>query len=243
MNFRTFSEIIQLNKDFYKAVDEHFSQTRQFPWSGWEDSLTYIKEIQAINKEKIKILDLGCGNGRFLKFLIDNNFKDFEYLGLDTNKYLLKEANAHYDVKGVAFKNVDVINDIAKLTEKFNLIVAFGITHHIPSSEFRQKWFLDVSDKLNSNGIFIFTTWNYNRDKRFSQVVKNPPIDRIDISELEEGDYFIGWDNNSKDLRYVHIYSDKEISKIIDSLNMNLISKYSADGKTGNLNDYFLLKA
>ena len=64
MDAATIRNIIDLNNRFYKTVATDFSATRQMPWAGWDRLLPFLP------KEAIDILDLGCGNGRFLSFLI-----------------------------------------------------------------------------------------------------------------------------------------------------------------------------
>ncbi len=238
MNSKAFNEIIQLNKAFYAKIGEEFSKTRQSPWSGWSKSLFIIRELLGSDKA-VKIADLGCGNGRLLKFFLDNKLENFEYYGYDSDSYLLSTPTEHYDVRVGKFEKLDVILDLDKITQKFDVICVFGLVHHIPSLDFRIEWFKKVISKLNSGGMFIFTTWNYDRDGRFAPA-KNKFRNIKD--DLEDGDYFIGW-NNLKDVhRYIHIYSESEIKRIIDLMNVKLISKYSSDGKNGNLNDYYIVK-
>jgi SAM-dependent methyltransferase len=133
---------------------------------------------------------------------------------------------------------MDILKDISDISGKFDVIFAFGLVHHIPSSEFRTKWFQQVVSLLKPNGIFVFTTWNYDRDARFTPV--NTEIKNFE-EELEDGDYCLGWDNKKDAYRYVHIYTTEEIEKILASSNAKLLSKFSSDGKNGNLNDYYIV--
>ncbi len=235
MNFRAFNEIIQLNKDFYQKIGGEFDKTRQSAWPGWEKVWETLVEMSRFDGFE-EIADLGCGNGRFLKFLLDHNLEDYEYYGYDSDKFLLNSPAKHYDVGSGNFEQLDILTDLEKINKKFDLVFAFGLVHHIPSYDFRRKWFCDVANLLNPNGIFVFTTWNYNRDERF-----DPQNEKFLNLELEENDYIIGW-NKSDAYRYVHIYSEDEMTKIIESTGLELVSRFSADGKNNNLNDYFILQ-
>ena len=82
-------QILELNKKFYQSVAYSFSETRQTPWKGWGKVVEIINDV--LKNEKIKILDLGCGNGRFLEY-IKKSFSNYEYVGMDENEDLLKEA-------------------------------------------------------------------------------------------------------------------------------------------------------
>ena len=69
MSNYTPEQIQLINKtttEFYSSVAESFSETRQHEWEGWRRSLPYVKEAKAL-------LDLGCGNRRYSKYLKENN--------------------------------------------------------------------------------------------------------------------------------------------------------------------------
>lgn len=74
MNQRT-EQILYLNKKFYQSVAKDFSISRQKDWNGWDRAVQIAKNHlkEPLRKKGPKILDLGCGNGRFLKFMIKKN--------------------------------------------------------------------------------------------------------------------------------------------------------------------------
>jgi len=235
MKKQTIDNIIQVNKAFYDKVGVEFSKTRQNQWTGW-GSVKKILENQAKNMSVINILDIGCGNGRFTEVL---NELHVEYTGIDTDKYLLNEAKSRELPNNYQFIHGDGILDVFEYIEHYDVIVAFGITHHIPSFELRQKWFKKVVSILNLNGIFIFTIWNF-------PVEKNPHKTHniIDQNDLEEGDYFLGWNNMPDAIRYFHKYSEEEILTILQNITTcKLLERFKADGKSGDLNEYFVLKS
>ena len=236
--------IIRVNKDFYDKVGPDFDKTRKSAWKGWGRVKEIIREEfgEANSLERpISVLDVACGNGRFIGAAPEKEgLPFFRYLGIDTNDYLLDVAKKNASER-IEFRKMDVINDIESLSPAtFDVVVAFGITHHIPSNEFRKKWFLQLSKLVSKNGLLIFTIWNYQMDERFESVG--------DInSELqpEEGDYFLGWADNKNAKRYFHKYSEAEIleiEEILSSAGLKLISKFKSDGKKGDLNEYFVYK-
>lgn len=201
MNSKTFNEIIQLNKDFYKKIGPEFSRTRQHPWENWKEVLKAVNK-HFIGRKSIKVLDLACGNGRFYKFF-KANYKDgdFKYLGLDTDDFLLSECKTNFKDKNTVFKKHDVILDIDKIKGKFDLVTAFGITHHIPSKKYREYWFKCVENLTDEEGMIVISFWDFLESKK-SKITKYPGG--------EEGDYLMSWGNtNAK--RYAHYFGEGDM--------------------------------
>lgn len=243
MDKTTIDNIIRVNKDFYDKIGPDFDKTRQSAWKGWGRVMEIIgKEFGETNSAEspIRVLDIACGNGRFMGAAPKTGLPLFKYLGVDSNDFLLSKAKVLENDR-IKFMKLDVINDLEKLSPAtFDVVVAFGITHHIPSNELRKKWFSQLASLVSKNGLLIFTIWNFKDDSRFKP---NPSHNLISDIKLEEGDYFIGWADNKNAKRYFHKYSDKEIAdigEILISAGLKLIKKFKSDGKNGEMNEYFV---
>lgn len=213
----TFADVIELNKTFYKKVGASFSETRQYPWKGWNHLLRYIAKYQ----HPISILDLGCGNGRFYKFLIEHvSEADINYLGIDANTTLLRQAKK----VGGKYKKLDVLKNPNNLKDHYNLVVAFGLTHHIPIRKGWESWFEKIAQCVAPTGYLILTFWNFSE---------------------QPGDFILGWKNQQKVCRYCHKYSLKEfelIKEVLAKRELRLINTFNCDGKTGQENFYMVFK-
>ncbi|MDO5329551.1 MAG: class I SAM-dependent methyltransferase [Coriobacteriia bacterium] len=122
-----------MNTNFYKEVGESFSETRQHPWDGWKLCKKYIKPGS-------KVLDIGCGNQRFSKFV-----SDCDVVGID-NSF---EADVRLDiVQALLDNNMPEIN--------CDVCVAFGLMHHIPDYELRVQL---IEYMLKCGDIAIVTFW------------------------------------------------------------------------------------
>jgi len=211
MNKEPIREILNLNKQYYQLVHEEFSKSRQKPWKGWDRAVNTVKtalEVKTGAKKALKTLDLGCGNGRFYEF-INLKLQKTSYLGFDINNDFLTEARKKYP--NARFVKKDIFEGLGEINKKFDLVVAFGITHHIPDENFRMKWFLKLPKLLSAQGVLILTFWNF---------------------EKKPGDYLLGWNNLPEAARYCHQYSKKELAEMITAykkLGLKLIDRFTAD--------------
>jgi SAM-dependent methyltransferase len=88
----------KFNHSFYSYSAVSFSRTRSSQWEGWARALPAIQTVfDAVqNKDKRpQVIDIGCGNGRFLDFLHRHSgLRDFSYQGIDLSQELLNHAAA-----------------------------------------------------------------------------------------------------------------------------------------------------
>jgi tRNA (uracil-5-)-methyltransferase TRM9 len=254
MNTATIKILNQLNQDFYNKVTADFDDSRQYFWAGWHMLLPYLK-----NFSTLKLLDVGCGNGRFLKFTQEFLPKiDLDYLGIDNSEELLFLAQKNNPEHSVNFVKIDLVNELLKsnndikeksiLTPKnFNLIVAFGFFHHIPSYKLRLKTLKYLLSKLDHEGLLVISLWQFMELERFAKKRIDPSKIFPDLT-LEENDFILNWNrgekwtDNNKALRYCHYTSKNEQEQLINDSNARLVDSFRADGKEGNVNQYLIFK-
>ncbi len=78
------------------------------------------------------VLDLGCGNGRAVKYLVD---KGFQGIGVDMSDKMLELAKKHVP-KGKYYRK-----DFTKLEfnpNSFDAVVSFFALNHIPKEQFKE---------------------------------------------------------------------------------------------------------
>ncbi|MBD3280051.1 methyltransferase domain-containing protein [Candidatus Dojkabacteria bacterium] len=242
MKATTINKLNNLNKKFYEAQAQSFSDTRKVHWPGWE---RVLDELGLQNKKDLKILDIGCGNGRFLQFLQDKEIEVQRYLGIDSSVELIKIAKDRYaNRERIKFEVKDTLTEggLESLTDKYDLVVLFGVMHHIPGFENRLKLLKDLAGKLDTEANLVVTLWQFRKSPRFDKMIL--PVDGFDFADdLEEGDYLLDWDKSGLP-RYCHYFNDEEIEKLKKDLSEKGILTevdFSADGKEGNLNSYLVL--
>ncbi|MCE7861106.1 MAG: class I SAM-dependent methyltransferase, partial [Chloroflexi bacterium CFX2] len=131
MDSRTTKRLIELNRDFYEQFAGSFSATRQRLQPGVRKILDSIGEDDSV-------LDLGCGNGLFLRELHKRGHRA-SLLGADFSLPLLREAES---TPGVGFKAVDLAQlslstDQLSVDGGWDVITMFATLHHIPANEIR----------------------------------------------------------------------------------------------------------
>lgn len=250
----------QLNRDFYQQISTDFSESRNFAWSGWSRVLPHLAK-----NRQVKILDLACGNGRLVEFLEQNLTLNFLYLGLDNSNDLLKIATSKYSKH--QFTKFDLVENylqnkkiILPSTEKFDLIAIFGLSHHLFSLAFRKELLSTMRKYLADDGIIVISNWQFAKEKnRFEKnilskqkIIRNPKINLWQkikllflLLNLQKNDFLLDWRkgaNADKAFRYCHQIDEAEMKLIAKGSGLKLIDQFFADGKSAQLNQYFIFK-
>ena len=205
-------DLLKLNKKFYLKTQEYFNTSRQSPWPGWKKILPYLpRRVKAgLQGQSLQVLDLGCGNGRFGKFLAEH--KTIDYTGMDNNQYLLDRCRE--TLPQAKLINQDIIKPWP-LKEKFDLVVLFAVLHHIPTAANRLKVLKQAKKFLRPDGLLVFTTWQFDQSKIVKKIAKN--------------DYLLYWKKGITALRYCHCFTKKEVQGLIKALKLKLLADFIAD--------------
>lgn len=240
MNSRTRDSIIKLNANFYKEISKSFNKNRESRnWLGVDKLLTNELYLS----KHFKVIDIACGNCRVVDLLQERYTDKFSYTGLDNNSDLL--CRCRLKLQGYSFKysleKLDVINDLSGKSLSADLVLALGITHHVPGSEHRDKWFNQLGDCVNNGGRLLVSFWYTKKADKYYEV---PEYD-IYKNDLESGDCFISWGNLSNVYRYYHQYTKNEINKILHNYQecgLFVERELRVVEFKNNINKYYLLK-
>ncbi len=250
MDQEVINKLINLNKEFYNLVSASFDETRNFYWDGWIKVLPYFLSMSECVSEP-KVLDLGCGNGRFCSFLTNKipNFDPKNYIGLDFDNFLLEKARIANPK--ASFVKVDILDfdSLAKLfsNRTFNLIVVYGFMHHIPSFQKRVHFLNLLRNFLAPNGKISFSTWEFILKPHFwsrTIFLKKPiPWETIGLkeSQIEKNDYLLSWSNKNKGIRYCHYISKREVKKLCQKSGLRILETYKSNCKGDKANRYFIV--
>lgn len=127
--------------------------------------------------------------------------------------------------------------------------VSFGFMHHIASFEARALFLQLLCTCVKPGGAVCVSLWQFMKSPRLSeQALRFTPAacEQYGIAQkhLEQGDYFLSWQNDSQSFRYCHSFSDSEILRLVECVKpyAQLECMFCADGKEGNLNCYLVLR-
>lgn len=239
MKDETARRLNNINRAFYAQIADDFSETRQQAWPGWKRLLSALPA-----QDPLRILDAGCGNGRFGVFLAHGDpLRRWTYLGIDSSFRLLSEAacslRASAGVKASFVQQDLVFTPLPQAS--FDVVAAFGLLHHIPGMERRAAFVRALAERTAPNGLLCIAAWRFYDYARFRQRIV--PWSAALEHDVETGDYLLDWRRGGYALRYCHAIDDDEFTALIAASGLRLIDRYRADGFSGAVNEYALLAA
>jgi SAM-dependent methyltransferase len=240
MNNSTSAKLSELNQQFYKIKADAFNLTRHYQWRGWTRLFTYLN---ASNTNIASILDLGCGNGRFVQSLGPNLKNGFQYQGVDSSTELISFAKANNQQNNIRFTVNSIAEFLLNDTSKYDLIVLFGVLHHIAGFDNRAKLFQQLKSHLTASGKIVITIWNFDQLKLFTKRLDSNEVAKlgIDPTDLETNDYIMRWDNAQDAFRYCHLHTRQEVEKLCMQNDLKIEYEFMADGKNEKTNTYYIL--
>jgi len=219
--------LLQKTKQDYNQIAEDFSRTRQRIW----------EEIRFLFDDYLekgdKVLDWGCGNGRYFEVLKDKNIN---YIGIDNSEKLIEIAKQKYPQ--VDFRIADD-SEIPFPDGCFDKIYSIAVLHHIPSEEFRIKFLQEAKRVLKPNGLLIVTVWKFKSKKERRLLLKYTILKLLGKSKLDLGDILDPW---GKELdRYYHCFSKQDLKKLAQKAGLKVEKLGIARNERGNRNNFYLV--
>lgn len=217
----------------------------------------------AIRKSaSIRVLDVACGNMRFAAFLREElRGRHIDYFAVDDCAGLVPHLSGGEGFSA-CFQNLDIIGELAAGmglataidTEPCDLVGCFGFFHHVPSFGLRVRLIDALLQKTASGGVVCASFWQFMGDEKFvkkaeawnSKAKSELASAGLDVSQLEAGDYFLGWQNEPGLWRYCHDFEELEIDALVAAAceggKAREVARFSADGKSGAMNRYVVLQ-
>lgn len=210
----------------------------------------------------VRVLDVACGNMRFASFLREElRGRQIDYFAVDDCAGLVPHLPGGEGFSA-CFQNLDIIGELAAGmgfataidAEPCDLVGCFGFFHHVPSFELRVRLIDALLQKTASGGVVCASFWQFMGDEKFvkkaeawnSKATSELASAGLDASQLEAGDYFLGWQNEPGLWRYCHDFEELEIDALVAAAcewgKAREVARFSADGKSGAMNRYVVLQ-
>lgn len=142
---------------FYTTEAKKYHQTRK---KYRPDGQLLLQKLQAFPFKHPKILELGCGGGRFISLLNQSFKKKFSYIWIDISEGLLsyaKEENPDQQ-----FFCSDMLSFLQSCKqESFDSIVACASFQHLATDQERLAVLKNAYRALKYDGVLIFTNWAF----------------------------------------------------------------------------------
>lgn len=179
---------------FYDTIADEFDKTRI---RLWPCVISFLDEFQS----NAEILDIGCGNGKYMNYRDDINIK-----GIDISTNLIEICKK---------KGFDVIKapmtDIPFTDNKFDGIICIASYHHLNNDNDRKKTLDEIYRILKPGGIAFIEVWG---------VIQTSPINK-NAENFTKNANLVKWTSVKTGqifYRYYNIYSEGELDNEIKKL-------------------------
>jgi ubiquinone/menaquinone biosynthesis C-methylase UbiE len=199
---KKFNEQSSISK-VYDSIAESFDSKRTFPWN---EVILFSKQITKENK----VLDLGCGNGRHTRILLEQKLETF---ASDISYKILTIAKEN-QLKQFYSSLSGLINADALLLpfreNFFDNIIMIAVIHHIDSNQKRVKILQEIHRILKEEGIAFISCWI----RSHPRFIKEDLADFISNGEKE---VYIPWNlsDGRKIMRYYYLFDSEELKNLV----------------------------
>jgi 2-polyprenyl-3-methyl-5-hydroxy-6-metoxy-1,4-benzoquinol methylase len=192
------------------------------------------------------MLDLGCGNGELARELASRGFQG-NYQGIDQSAEFLAEARhklagkSNFSFVLADLASVDWHSSLSAMT--FEVVMAFAVLHHIPGSALRSQLLTAVRTLLSPTGCFMHSEWQFLSSPRLRARLQ--PWEKVGLTagQVDPGDYLIDWRAGSQGLRYVHFFTEQELTSLAKQNGFKVFESFRSDGEGAKLGLYQIWKS
>lgn len=135
---------------------------KYFITSGWTEEFLKEDRSKKMNEEltpilsakkKLKVLDIGSGDGAFISFL-QSQFPRHSYYACDISPEVIKNRK---DKPAIKWEKVDFNRPVPYPKDFFDVIIAGEVVEHLFNTD---NFFKEVFSILKRDGVFLLTTPN-----------------------------------------------------------------------------------
>lgn len=226
MRSETANRLRKQVKTTYNRIAKDFDRTRQALWPEFEQFTPHLPSTP-------RVLDVGCGNGRLLKYFEDKPLQS--YLGIDNSSSLLALARSHYKGNAsIRFREGDILNLPLK-KESYNAVFSLAVLHHIPSRELQQQALSELSRVMSPDGVLFLSVWDLYRWKVSPSFIRALGRFLLSFGNTSWKDLSIPWGKRDPVPRYCHAFTARELRKLLKEAGFEVDSfTTTRKGRFGN---------
>lgn len=231
------TRLLALNRSFYEQLAGPFARTRAHPQPGFARLLPFLPQPCT------RVLDVGCGEGRFGRFLAKSGV-EAEYVGVDFSSGLLAEAEAavadsfaHTSFVARNLARPEALDGLGT----FSLIACLAVLQHIPGRANRLRLLREMAQQLEPGGRLFLSTWQFMDSPRQRRKLAPWAEAGLEGAAVEAGDHLLTWQSGGFGLRYVAAIDAEETAALAEAAGLSILHQFRSDGREGELNLYTVL--
>ncbi len=225
--------LLSINREFYSRYANSFAESRSHMPSGFNKLAYYLPA------RPVDVLDVGCGEGRFGRFVAENHLL-MSYTGVDFGQELMEVAAAslsgNYEIRDLSRANC-----LAGL-DMFDIVVCLATLQHIPGRDNRIRLLTEMRNHLNPGGRIFLSNWQFLQSQRQMKKVIAWSNVGLNSDDVEKHDYLLTWQRGGYGVRYVSWIGSEEILRLADAADLEVLTQFRSDGREGDLNLYSVLE-
>jgi len=125
--------------------------------------------------------------------------------------------------------------DAEDADERFDLVVAFGLFHHVAGADRRRELLVRMAEATRPGGLVVATIWRFGRERRFAGRGRPPPEE---IAAAEGRAVVLDFDGRGE--RLCIDIPVGELERHAAGVGLDLRDRFDADGRSGALNRYLV---
>ncbi len=222
--------LVALNETFYARFAAPFARSRAASPPG------FTRLLATVPAGRPRVLDVGCGDGRFGRFLAASD-RASDYTGVDFSADLLSAATGPGRFVRRDLSRADCLSDLGQ----FDRVVCLATLQHIPGRDNRARLLAEMGACLAPGGHVALSNWQFTDSERQRRKIRPWSEAQIAADDVEEGDYLLSWQRGGYGLRYVVLIDAAETQRLAVAAGLRVVEQFRSDGREGDLNLYTVL--
>ncbi len=179
-----------------------------------ERFVDYVREREAV-------LDVGCGDGRVFETFAR---KKVSYAGVDLSEEAVEKAKARWAkeiAEGRAAFEVGDLLDLPVEDGRFDVAVAAGVLHHVPSKAYRRRAVAELARVVRPGGYVLIAVWNLWQMRHWGALLHQAFGRR---NGWDFGDLKVTW-KKPYFPRYYRAFRMKELERLCEGAGLDIVER------------------